>query len=149
MGLRTGSRIGGCDVRWLALLPLVYSAACEGTTECCLVDSTAEAVLVGVVRDLASDPLEAAEVGVLDVLGYDCVTDVHSLAAVPAPAVSGPDGTFSLRLFSLDGGGLHCVDVVVRNPPSSATDTLLDVQVQFRHVSLPTDTTSVVLVWGG
>lgn len=134
-------------VGWLgALLLLVLGGCAAPPTECCLVDSSAQVVVEGVVSEANSgSPIAGAEVHPTDVLGFECRSDVHAITSIPASAESSPDGTFSFTLISGDGPGRHCVDFVVQ-APAGPPDTLQDIQLDFSHVSVPADTVIVELV---
>ena len=129
-----------------AALLLALVPACAGPTECCLIDTTAEAVLLAEFRDEADQPIAGAEIRVSELLAAGCETDVTDIISVPELGISGADGAIAMRLTTAIGAGEHCIDVEIRVPAVQYQATLPDVPVQFRHASEPQDTAHVDVV---
>jgi len=66
------------------------------------------------------------------VLHFDCAIDTNPVGAVPNPAVSGADGRFEVVVITQDGGGVHCVDFLLRSRTTGAVESIFGVQGEFR-----------------
>lgn len=104
----------------------LLSACGSPPIECCLVDSSAEVVALGTVSDGSSDPIGGAEIRPGPVLGFECSAEIYSIASVPPSALSDAAGKFSMRLMTVDGSGIHCVDLVVKHASAGGVDTVHD-----------------------
>ena len=132
----------------LAVL-LTVATACRNPTECCLVDSSAEVIVVGMVHDPGDAPVSNVVVFALEHVDVDCTEGVAALASVPDTAVTDSLGAFALRLITFLGPGEHCVDLVLRAGDGVVADTVRDLRLGFRHVSMPPDTLHVSFPFAG
>lgn len=133
----------------LVALGMVLFAACSTPVEICGCppkDPLATVVLEGAVLDSESTPISGAEVSPLGVLRVDCGWDANDLFAYPNPAVSNSDGGFTMLLITPRLAGMHCFDLVARVPSSGVTDTIRDVQADFRPEGPFPDTVTVQIV---
>ena len=125
---------------------LLFASCTSPVCGCPPIDISATVILDGVVLDSASIPVLGAEISPFGLLGFDCTVDTNPLGADPNPAVSGSDGQFTVLLKAWLGHGMHCFDLLVRVPSSGATDTIRDIQAEFRpDVEIP-DTVTVQIV---
>ena len=109
---------------------------------CPPVDTSMHLVVQGVVVDSGGLPVVGTELSPLGVLNYDCAVSTNPVRAEPTPAVSGSDGRFRMVLGTWDGGGTHCLSLLVHHEPSAFVDTI-PVRARFvRTVEVP-DTVSL------
>lgn len=136
-------------MRRLAALVVILLGGCStGVCGCSPIDPTATVVVDGTVLDSAGAPVASVEVSPLGVLAFDCSVDTSPVTAEPTPAVSGADGRFAMLLWNFDSAGRHCVDFLVRVPTTGHTDTIPNVQAQFRTLGERPDTVTLSVTVG-
>lgn len=128
-----GALVSGCD-----------------RVDCCLIDITSHAVVRGLIESSPGIPASEARLEPIGVLGYQCNEDTNPLW-VPgdSAALVGSDGTVMLTVVTADGPGNHCMDLVVTEKDGVRTDTMQDVEVEFRLLEEVPDTVDIHVVITG